>query len=127
MKRGPAGRGGRLTTDLLLRSLGVPALEALDPTTGVDELLLARVEGVALRAELDPQRRHGGPGHELVAAGAVHGALGVVGVDGSLHSQSSLGGRQAPVLMGSDAGGGSLGDLVQELVVALGGTDPVDQ
>ena len=37
--------------------LGVPALEALDAATGVNELLLARVEGVALRAELDTQRR----------------------------------------------------------------------
>ena len=36
-----------------LRPRAVAALEALDATTGVDELLLARVEGVALVAELD--------------------------------------------------------------------------
>jgi len=35
--------------------LGGSALEALDPTAGVDKLLLARVEGVALGAQLDPE------------------------------------------------------------------------
>ena len=58
------GHAGRLTHVRRLRLglgvcrllLGVAALEALDPATGVDELLLARVEGVALRAQLDAQR-----------------------------------------------------------------------
>src|SRR5581483_2727919 len=45
-------------TKRLLRPLGAlgalePALEALDPSTGVHELLLARVEGMALGADLD--------------------------------------------------------------------------
>src|SRR5439155_23712877 len=33
-------------------SLRVPTLEPLDPATGVDQLLLARVEGVAVRADV---------------------------------------------------------------------------
>src|ERR671934_2053116 len=45
-----------------------PALEALDAAAGVDELLLARVEGMACRADLDVQLGLRRPGHELVAA-----------------------------------------------------------
>src|SRR5690349_23973976 len=52
--------------------LGGAALEALDATAGVDQLLLARVEGVALGAELYMQVLFRGPGVELVAARAVH-------------------------------------------------------
>ena len=70
---------------MLRPGLRVPALEALDAATGVHELLLARVEGVALRAELDAQRGDRRAGRELVAAGAVHRALDVVGVDVGLH------------------------------------------
>src|SRR5690242_6747632 len=48
----------------LPRALGAlgalePALEALDPSTGVHELLLAPIEGVALGADLDVQLRLG--------------------------------------------------------------------
>src|SRR3989442_10190041 len=78
-----------------------PALEALDPATGVDELLLARVEGVALRAELDAERGDGRAGGELVPAGAVHLALDVVGVDSGLHDPSSLEERRRPNFTGS--------------------------
>src|SRR3954470_14898279 len=41
------------------------ALEALDPTTGVHELLLARVERVAVRADLDVELGPRGAGREL--------------------------------------------------------------
>ena len=79
-------RAGRSTaTALLLLGLRGPALEALDAATGVDELLLARVEGVALRAELDAQRWDGRTGRELVPAGTVHLALDVIGVNVGLH------------------------------------------
>jgi len=64
--RGALGRGalirGALIDSALLGSLGlarlrlrVPTLEALDPTTGVDQLLLSGIEGVTFRAELYPQ------------------------------------------------------------------------
>src|SRR5713101_7128014 len=60
------GRGalirGALIDSALLGSLGlarlrlrVPTLEALDSTTGVDQLLLSGIEGVTFRAELYPQ------------------------------------------------------------------------
>src|SRR4051812_31379741 len=47
----PSGRRLRSLLLGLRAALAVPALEALDPTTGVDELLLAREEGMALVAE----------------------------------------------------------------------------
>src|SRR5438876_22436 len=65
-------------------------LEALDATTRVDQLLLAGVEGVTLRAELDAQRRDRRPRRELVPARAVDLALDVVGVDLGLHDDSSV-------------------------------------
>ena len=52
--------------------LGGAALEALDAAAGVDQLLLARVERVALGAELDVQVGLGRAGVELVPARAVH-------------------------------------------------------
>ena len=62
-----AGRGGSCgLRRAQLRAHGLPpglgvlggaALEALDPAAGVDQLLLAGVEGVALGAELDVQVR----------------------------------------------------------------------
>src|SRR4051812_14347458 len=72
---------------LLRRGLGlrVPALEPLDAATGVDELLLARVEGVTLGAQLHAQRWDRRAGHELVATRAVHLALDVVRVNSGLH------------------------------------------
>src|SRR3954470_6364847 len=49
------------------------------PAAGVDELLLAGVERVAVRADLDVQLRLGGAGPELVAARAAHVGLYVLG------------------------------------------------
>jgi hypothetical protein len=60
---------------------GGATLEALDATTGVDQLLFAGVERVALRAELDMQVVFRRPRVELVAARAVHVGEGVIGVD----------------------------------------------
>src|SRR5947209_11667583 len=85
-----AGYPPRDARSRLLLLLGVAALETLDAAAGVNELLLARVEGVALRAELDAQGRGGGAGGELGAVRAVHLALDVVGVDVGLHDGSSL-------------------------------------
>jgi hypothetical protein len=65
--------------------LGGATLEPLDAATGVDQLLLARVKGVALGAELDMQIALGRPRVELVAARAVHVGKRVFGVDCCLH------------------------------------------
>src|SRR5437773_3636298 len=66
--------------------LPVPALEPLHAAPGVDELLLARVEGVAVRADLDAKLRLGGTRGERVPAGTVHRGHDVFGVDSLLHS-----------------------------------------
>src|SRR5687768_15998203 len=61
------------------------ALEPLDAAAGVDELLAARVERVAVRADLDVQlglRRARG---ELVAARAPDAGLDVLGMNRFLH------------------------------------------
>src|SRR4051794_15607132 len=87
MRRSRVSRSALL---LGLLALGVAALEALDATTRVHQLLLAGVEGVALGAELHAQLGHGRAGHEFVPAGAVHSALDVSGVGFGLHDQSSL-------------------------------------
>src|SRR5438477_2396058 len=70
-----------------LRALGAleSALEALDPSAGVHELLLARVEGVALGADLDVQLRLGRVDLERVPAGARHRREHVIGMDTGLH------------------------------------------
>src|SRR5439155_628770 len=47
----------------------VLALEALDPAGGIDELLLAREERMARRADLDVDLGHGGAGLDDVTAG----------------------------------------------------------
>ena len=54
-------------------ALAVLLLEALDAAGGVDELLLARVERVAGRADVDHERRAGRVGLDLVPAGAGDG------------------------------------------------------
>src|SRR4029453_6858828 len=67
------------------------AAETLDATTGVDELLAARVEGVAVRADLDVKLRLRRPRPELVAARAAHVGRDVLGMNICLHylSESS--------------------------------------
>jgi hypothetical protein len=64
---------------------GLTTLEPLDAASGVDQLLLARVERVALGAELDMQVALGRPRVELVAARAVHVGERVFGVNSCLH------------------------------------------
>src|SRR6266516_1290341 len=66
------------------------ALEALDAAAGVDELLLARVEGMAVRADLDMQLGLRRSGLELVPAGAVNGCQDVFGVDAGFHSPARI-------------------------------------
>src|SRR5207248_10759858 len=84
----PADRGAHRSlglVGLLAAGLLEPALEALDAATGVHQLLLARVERVAGRADLDVQLGLGGARLELVAAGAANGREDVLGMDAGLH------------------------------------------
>src|SRR5215218_11096004 len=63
---------------------GAPA-EALNAAAGVHELLAARVEGMAVRADLDVQLRLRGTRPELVAAGAADVRGDVLGMNVCLH------------------------------------------
>src|SRR5436190_1611421 len=71
-----------------LRALGAleAALEALHPAARVHELLLARVERVAVRADLDVELGSGRSRLERVPAGARHGRDDVLGMDVGLHA-----------------------------------------
>src|SRR5215210_6914882 len=66
------------------------ALEALDATAGIHQLLLAGVERVARRAHLDVDVRLRRPGLELVAAGAANVRGDVFGVDSALHREARI-------------------------------------
>src|SRR5205823_2214390 len=81
-------RRRRASRELLAAgALAVPGLEAGDPATGVHDALLAGVEGVAGRADLDVDHAVllRAPRGELVAAAAGHLGLDVLGVDARLH------------------------------------------
>ena len=69
----------------LLAGLGKTALEALDAATGIDQLLLAGVEGMALAADFDVDLRLGVTGVNHVAAGTSDGAVHIVRMDALLH------------------------------------------
>src|SRR6478672_7734323 len=88
------GTGAR--DQLLLGSLGVAGLEAGDAAAGVEDLLLAGVERVALRAHVgvDDAGGRGAAGGELRTTGAGDLGLDVLRVDVLLHAMSSLGGRR---------------------------------
>src|SRR4051812_46252424 len=70
---------------LLLPLLRVAPLEALDAATRVEELLLARIERVAVRADLDAEVALRASGLEGVPAGAVDRRDLVIGVRVRLH------------------------------------------
>ena len=70
----------------LLGRLAVPALEALHPAGGVDQLLLAGEQRVAGRADLETDLFLGRAGLEGVAARAVDLDLVVLGMDSGLHA-----------------------------------------
>src|SRR5215210_996139 len=82
----PPPRGGAA----LARALGGAALEALHAAARVDQLLLARVERVAVRADLHVDVGLGRARRELVAARAAHVRLDVLGMDVGLHGPSSV-------------------------------------
>src|ERR671923_1070457 len=66
------------------------ALEALHPAARVEQLLLARVERVAVRADLDVQLGLRRARLELVAAGAANGRQDVLGMDSGLHRSARI-------------------------------------
>src|SRR5262249_33926046 len=78
----------RLAVGAALGALGAleTALEALHPAARVHELLLARVERVAVRADLDVQLGLRRSRLERVPAGARHGCEDVLGMDVGLHA-----------------------------------------
>src|SRR6266436_7438019 len=67
--------------------VGVFLGEALDAAGGVNELLLAGKEGMAIRADFDvkPVALDGRASGEIVAAGAVHRYGVIVGVNTRFH------------------------------------------
>src|SRR5580698_785575 len=98
------GRSFRLGAGL---ALAVTPLEASDPTTAVQNLLLTRVERVALRADLDDDMAIflSAAGLEGVAATADHGGLAVGGMNVSFHGvlfTSRSPGRQIVLKIGRE-------------------------
>src|SRR5438874_2692061 len=74
----------------LLKTVGSAEFlgEALDAPGRIDEFLLAREEGMALRADIDADLRLRAAGGECVAAGTVHLANLVFGMDLGFHESS---------------------------------------
>src|SRR5581483_4927158 len=103
---------------------------------GVDDALLARVERVAVRAELDAELRLGRVGLERVAAGAVDGRLDPLRVDAFFHGRTFLRtwtpawyGRRllGRWLLGGGAGRGrGRGDRVDADLLAVGLLPPLE-
>src|SRR5258708_6041226 len=59
--------------------------EAIDAALGIHQLLLAGIEGMAIRANVDCEIAAGGAGDELVPAGADDCRAGVGGGDAFFH------------------------------------------
>lgn len=76
-----------------LFALAITALEALDATTCIYELLLARKEGMALIAKLTTQLVNGRAGLKDVATRTRHTGDFIRGVDLGLHSDGKSMGR----------------------------------
>src|SRR5438128_203003 len=89
------------------RPVRVPPLEPLDAASGVDELLLAGIEGMALRAKLDVELRLRGTRRERIAARAANVRRHVLGMDTCLHVPLLSG-----VVASSGVDGASPGGLV---------------
>ena len=81
-------RGSLGFADLVFTlALSVAALEALDTSGGVDDLLLAGKERMAGVAELDTERFAGAADLETVAAGAGDGSVMVFWMDSCFHDK----------------------------------------
>ena len=75
---------------ILLRLQTVLLVELINAAAGVNELLLAGVEGVALGADFNSDVLLGAAGSDNFAASAADGGLFVLGVDSGLHSKFLL-------------------------------------
>src|SRR6185503_2793121 len=85
-RRQLTARSGLRLRGRLLRLLGpVPLVEAVDATLDVQDVLLAREERVALRADFDVQLGLRRSGHERVATRADDLRVDVLGVNLFLH------------------------------------------
>ena len=60
-------------------------VETINASTGVNQLLLAGIERVALGADLNADVLLGGAGRKDVATGTANGSLFVIGMDTFLH------------------------------------------
>src|SRR4051812_4739414 len=98
MTTAPSPTWDRAPPTELLLALAVTRLEARDPATGVQDLLLARVERVAGGADLDVDGTGGlgAVGGEAVPAAAGHLSGDVLGVDAALQCLASRCGRRVP-------------------------------
>src|SRR2546423_3786842 len=84
------------------------ALKALHSAAGIDQLLAARVERVAVGADLDVELGLGRARGELVAACTADVRLDVLGVDTGLHLKTKFrGARPRRTLLAGGRGGGA--------------------
>ena len=81
-------RASGAARNLLAGGFAESLFEAGNATTGVENLLLAGVEGVALGADLYADLGRGGTGRELIATRAGDAGDDVLGVDLGLHVPS---------------------------------------
>src|SRR5262245_23976984 len=90
--RASAGRASRVArrSALLSRLFPVLAIEALDPSGGVHELLLPGEERMARRADLDVDALLRGAGLDDIAARTDDGALVVAGMNAFLHGEMAV-------------------------------------
>ena len=65
-------------------------IEPLNTSTGIYQLLLAGIEGMALGAHLDPDVFLGGTGFDDLTADAANGGLFVLGMDAFFQLSSPL-------------------------------------
>src|SRR6185369_8054910 len=124
--RGAARRRtpGAAATDGLLGRRGLPLvlpLEALHTTGRVHELLLPRVEGMTLGADLDPDVRLGRAGLDDLPAGAGDRRVHIVRMNAHLHELLLLKSPQDITDLAHRVHGG------QELLVAAGLLELVEQ
>lgn len=122
----------------LFAALAVTLLELLDATASINQLLLARVEGMALVAEFRGELGLRGARGEGVPTGTLHGRFDVVGMDVGLHGSAPGRFRDSQVwragtrtaisaLEPVQDRGLALGHLGQELVIGAERAQSVDQ
>ena len=85
MRAGPRIRGESLAS-----GFGVTTAEALDATLGINQLLLAGVEGMASRADIDAVATCGGSGLNNLTASAADVRLFRIGMNSVAHGNLRL-------------------------------------